>query len=162
MKLSWPKTLVKKWLNIQSKDGDFHADDIIYSGTLFFISNLLFSKIESHFLFLFLKAVQSFVRCIVLCIHFAGIASIFYFLGSALNTWNFFFTFSGVDEELRNNFSEREICTIKKSQTGSLSNFWSFFWTTVVVLLIITNMCFFINTFYYTLQYSLLLLPFFA
>ncbi|KAH6798312.1 hypothetical protein C2S51_000409 [Perilla frutescens var. frutescens] len=31
-KLSWPKTLVKKWFNIQSKDGDFHADEIIYGG----------------------------------------------------------------------------------------------------------------------------------
>ncbi|KAL3648818.1 hypothetical protein CASFOL_005221 [Castilleja foliolosa] len=29
-KLSWSKTLVKKWLNLQSKDGAFHADDIIY------------------------------------------------------------------------------------------------------------------------------------
>ncbi|KAL8523017.1 hypothetical protein ACS0TY_013111 [Phlomoides rotata] len=53
-KLSWPKTLVKKWLNIQAKDGDFHADDVIYSG---------------------------------------------------------------VDEEWRNNFTEREICSIKKSIT---------------------------------------------
>ncbi|CAH2062980.1 unnamed protein product [Thlaspi arvense] len=26
-KLSWPKTLVKKWLNIKSKAEDFHADD---------------------------------------------------------------------------------------------------------------------------------------
>ncbi|KAL3626076.1 Type I inositol polyphosphate 5-phosphatase 4 [Castilleja foliolosa] len=31
-KLLWPKTLVKKWLNHQSKDGGFHADDIIYEG----------------------------------------------------------------------------------------------------------------------------------
>ncbi|XP_042048524.1 type I inositol polyphosphate 5-phosphatase 4-like [Salvia splendens] len=31
-KLSWPKTLVKKWFNLQSKDGDFHADEIIYGG----------------------------------------------------------------------------------------------------------------------------------
>ncbi|XP_057780883.1 type I inositol polyphosphate 5-phosphatase 4-like [Salvia miltiorrhiza] len=31
-KLSWPKTLVKKWFNFQSKDGDFHADEIIYGG----------------------------------------------------------------------------------------------------------------------------------
>jgi hypothetical protein len=27
-KLSWPKTLVKKWLNIKSKSEDFHADDL--------------------------------------------------------------------------------------------------------------------------------------
>ncbi|XWS76364.1 hypothetical protein CRYUN_Cryun01aG0170100 [Craigia yunnanensis] len=27
-KLSWPKTLVKKWFNIKSKDEDFHADDV--------------------------------------------------------------------------------------------------------------------------------------
>ncbi|KAL3647851.1 Type IV inositol polyphosphate 5-phosphatase 7 [Castilleja foliolosa] len=31
-KLSWPKTLVKKWLNIKSKTEDFHADDIISEG----------------------------------------------------------------------------------------------------------------------------------
>ncbi|PIN24780.1 Inositol polyphosphate 5-phosphatase [Handroanthus impetiginosus] len=30
-KLSWPKTL-KKWFNLQSKSGDFHANDIIYEG----------------------------------------------------------------------------------------------------------------------------------
>ncbi|KAK8688498.1 hypothetical protein V6N13_087262 [Hibiscus sabdariffa] len=29
-KVSWPKTLVKKWLNIKSKAEDFHADDIDY------------------------------------------------------------------------------------------------------------------------------------
>ncbi|KAL0389480.1 UNVERIFIED_CONTAM: Type I inositol polyphosphate 5-phosphatase 4 [Sesamum calycinum] len=29
---SWPKTLVKKWFNIKSKNEDFHADDIIYGG----------------------------------------------------------------------------------------------------------------------------------
>ncbi|KAL9142888.1 hypothetical protein ABFS82_14G201200 [Erythranthe guttata] len=27
--LSWPKTLVKKWFNLQDKPGDFHADDVI-------------------------------------------------------------------------------------------------------------------------------------
>lgn len=32
MKLSWPKTLVKKWLNIKSKAEDFHADDIFCEG----------------------------------------------------------------------------------------------------------------------------------
>lgn len=32
MKLSWPKTLVKKWLNIKSKAEDFHADDIVCEG----------------------------------------------------------------------------------------------------------------------------------
>ncbi|KAL0371284.1 UNVERIFIED_CONTAM: Type I inositol polyphosphate 5-phosphatase 4 [Sesamum angustifolium] len=31
-KFSWPKTLVKKWFNIKSKNEDFHADDIIYGG----------------------------------------------------------------------------------------------------------------------------------
>ncbi|KAK6135030.1 hypothetical protein DH2020_031208 [Rehmannia glutinosa] len=31
-KLSWPKTLVKKWFNLQSKSGDFHGDDIIHEG----------------------------------------------------------------------------------------------------------------------------------
>ncbi|XP_004292579.1 PREDICTED: type I inositol 1,4,5-trisphosphate 5-phosphatase CVP2 [Fragaria vesca subsp. vesca] len=31
-KLSWPKTLVKKWLNIKSKAEDFHADDVVYEG----------------------------------------------------------------------------------------------------------------------------------
>ncbi|XP_051142283.1 type I inositol polyphosphate 5-phosphatase 4 [Andrographis paniculata] len=32
-KFSWPKTLVKKWLNIKSKTEDFHADDdITYEG----------------------------------------------------------------------------------------------------------------------------------
>ncbi|XP_022898183.1 type I inositol polyphosphate 5-phosphatase 4-like [Olea europaea var. sylvestris] len=51
-KLSWPKTLVKKWFNVKSKAEDFHADDIIYGS---------------------------------------------------------------VNEEWRNNFSEREACTIKKS-----------------------------------------------
>ncbi|KAI7991634.1 Type IV inositol polyphosphate 5-phosphatase 7 [Camellia lanceoleosa] len=29
MKLSWPKTLVKKWFNIKSKSEDFHADDVV-------------------------------------------------------------------------------------------------------------------------------------
>ncbi|KAK3407266.1 hypothetical protein EUGRSUZ_K03343 [Eucalyptus grandis] len=29
-KLSWPKTLVKKWFNIKSKAVDFQADDIVY------------------------------------------------------------------------------------------------------------------------------------
>ncbi|KAF7804732.1 type I inositol polyphosphate 5-phosphatase 4-like [Senna tora] len=31
-KLSWPKTLVKKWFNIKSKTEDFQADHIIYGG----------------------------------------------------------------------------------------------------------------------------------
>ncbi|KAH6816818.1 DNAse I-like superfamily protein [Perilla frutescens var. frutescens] len=31
-KFSWPKTLVKKWLNIKSKTEDFHADDIVSGG----------------------------------------------------------------------------------------------------------------------------------
>ncbi|KAK8630694.1 hypothetical protein V6N13_079475 [Hibiscus sabdariffa] len=31
-KLSWPKTLVKKWFNIKSKAEDFHADDVDYGG----------------------------------------------------------------------------------------------------------------------------------
>ncbi|XP_039063512.1 type I inositol polyphosphate 5-phosphatase 4-like [Hibiscus syriacus] len=31
-KLSWPKTLVKKWFNIKSKAQDFHADDVDYRG----------------------------------------------------------------------------------------------------------------------------------
>ncbi|KAL4369323.1 hypothetical protein GQ457_05G002830 [Hibiscus cannabinus] len=31
-KLSWPKTLVKKWFNIKSKTEDFHADDVDYGG----------------------------------------------------------------------------------------------------------------------------------
>ncbi|KAL0419874.1 UNVERIFIED_CONTAM: Type I inositol polyphosphate 5-phosphatase 4 [Sesamum radiatum] len=34
-KFSWPKTLVKKWFNIKSKNEDFHADDIIYGGNFF-------------------------------------------------------------------------------------------------------------------------------
>ncbi|KAK2987161.1 hypothetical protein RJ640_019721 [Escallonia rubra] len=53
-KLSWPKTLVKKWFNIKSKAEDFHADDVVYEGG---------------------------------------------------------------DEEWRNNFSEREACTMRKSKT---------------------------------------------
>ncbi|CAA0828085.1 DNAse I-like superfamily protein [Striga hermonthica] len=31
-KFSWPKALVKKWLNIKGKSEDYHADDIIYQG----------------------------------------------------------------------------------------------------------------------------------
>ncbi|KAJ0110447.1 hypothetical protein Patl1_03326 [Pistacia atlantica] len=31
-KLSWPKTLVKKWFNIKSKAEDFQADDVDYEG----------------------------------------------------------------------------------------------------------------------------------
>lgn len=31
-KLSWPKTLVKKWFNIKSKAEDFHADDVDFGG----------------------------------------------------------------------------------------------------------------------------------
>ncbi|KAE8686153.1 Type I inositol 1,4,5-trisphosphate 5-phosphatase CVP2 [Hibiscus syriacus] len=31
-KLSWPKTLVKKWFNIKSKAEDFHADDVDCGG----------------------------------------------------------------------------------------------------------------------------------
>ncbi|KAM1169335.1 hypothetical protein ACFX13_031842 [Malus domestica] len=31
-KLSWPKTLVKKWFNIKSKAEDFDADDAVYGG----------------------------------------------------------------------------------------------------------------------------------
>lgn len=54
MKLSWPKTLVKKWFNIKCKTEDFHADDVFNRGS---------------------------------------------------------------DEDWRNNFSEREACTIKKSKT---------------------------------------------
>ncbi|XP_074316758.1 type I inositol polyphosphate 5-phosphatase 4-like [Silene latifolia] len=53
-KLSWPKSLVKKWFNIKDKAEDFHADDVIYGGC---------------------------------------------------------------DEDWRNNLSEREACTIKKSKT---------------------------------------------
>ncbi|GLT74342.1 hypothetical protein SLA2020_461470 [Shorea laevis] len=57
-KLSWPKTLVKKWFNIKSKAEDFHADDLDYGGG---------------------------------------------------------------DEDWRNNFSEREECTLKKSKTERLN-----------------------------------------
>ncbi|GMH20861.1 hypothetical protein Nepgr_022703 [Nepenthes gracilis] len=32
MKLSWPKNLVKKWLNIKSKTEEFHADEVVYRG----------------------------------------------------------------------------------------------------------------------------------
>ena len=35
MKLSWPKTLVKKWFNIKSKAEDFQADDVVYGGDYF-------------------------------------------------------------------------------------------------------------------------------
>ncbi|KAH1070202.1 hypothetical protein GLYMA_03G156400v4 [Glycine max] len=31
-KLSWPKSLVKKWFNIKSKAEDFHADDVLSQG----------------------------------------------------------------------------------------------------------------------------------
>ncbi|XP_009781035.1 type I inositol polyphosphate 5-phosphatase 4 isoform X1 [Nicotiana sylvestris] len=31
-KVSWPKSLVKKWFNIKSKAEDFQADDIVYGG----------------------------------------------------------------------------------------------------------------------------------
>ncbi|KAB2050661.1 hypothetical protein E1A91_A12G004100v1 [Gossypium mustelinum] len=31
-KLSWPKTLVKKWFNIKNKAEDFHADEVDYGG----------------------------------------------------------------------------------------------------------------------------------
>ncbi|KAH7862322.1 hypothetical protein Vadar_003028 [Vaccinium darrowii] len=31
-KISWPKTLVKKWFNIKSKSEDFHADDVVQRG----------------------------------------------------------------------------------------------------------------------------------
>lgn len=31
-KLSWSKTLVKKWFNIKSKGQDFHADDVLGRG----------------------------------------------------------------------------------------------------------------------------------
>ncbi|XP_010679089.2 type I inositol polyphosphate 5-phosphatase 4 [Beta vulgaris subsp. vulgaris] len=31
-KLSWPKTLVKKWFNIKNKAEEFHADDVFYEG----------------------------------------------------------------------------------------------------------------------------------
>ncbi|GKU86552.1 hypothetical protein SLEP1_g1064 [Rubroshorea leprosula] len=57
-KLSWPKTLVKKWFNIKSKAEDFHADDLDYGGD---------------------------------------------------------------DEDWRNNFSEGEECTLKKSKTERLN-----------------------------------------
>lgn len=32
LKLSWPKTLVKKWFNIKNKAEDFDADDADYEG----------------------------------------------------------------------------------------------------------------------------------
>ncbi|KAJ6412292.1 hypothetical protein OIU84_005367 [Salix udensis] len=32
-KLSWPKTLVKKWFNIKSKAEEFEADDVHYGET---------------------------------------------------------------------------------------------------------------------------------
>jgi len=35
VKLSWPKTLVKKWFNIKSKSEDFQADDVICQGGFF-------------------------------------------------------------------------------------------------------------------------------
>ncbi|XP_049406917.1 type I inositol polyphosphate 5-phosphatase 4 [Solanum stenotomum] len=57
-KLSWPKSLVKKWFNIRSKAEDFQADDIVYGG---------------------------------------------------------------VDDEWRNNLSERQASTIKKSKTDKSS-----------------------------------------
>nr|XP_023921244.1 type I inositol polyphosphate 5-phosphatase 4-like [Quercus suber]XP_023921245.1 type I inositol polyphosphate 5-phosphatase 4-like [Quercus suber] len=57
-KLSWPKTLVKKWFNIKSKAEDFHADDVVDGGG---------------------------------------------------------------DEEWRNNYTEREACTIKKSKTERMN-----------------------------------------
>ncbi|KAL8100782.1 type I inositol polyphosphate 5-phosphatase 4-like [Apium graveolens] len=59
-KLSWPKTLVKKWLNIKTKTEDFHADS------------------------------EEFV-------------------------------YEGGDQEWRNNLSEKEACTIKKSKADRSS-----------------------------------------
>lgn len=32
VKLSWPKTLVKKWFNIKNKAEDFHSDDVVCEG----------------------------------------------------------------------------------------------------------------------------------
>lgn len=32
LKLSWPKTLVKKWFNIKNRAEDFQADDDDYEG----------------------------------------------------------------------------------------------------------------------------------
>ncbi|KAL8170289.1 hypothetical protein V2J09_022093 [Rumex salicifolius] len=32
-KLSWTKSIVKKWLNIKSKAEDFHADNVVYGGS---------------------------------------------------------------------------------------------------------------------------------
>lgn len=32
LKLSWPKTLVKKWFNMKNKAEDFVSDDIAYRG----------------------------------------------------------------------------------------------------------------------------------
>nr|GMD15471.1 type I inositol polyphosphate 5-phosphatase 4 [Ipomoea batatas] len=57
-KISWTKTLVKKWFNIKGKAEDFHADDILYGG---------------------------------------------------------------VDDEWRNNFAERETCTVKKSKSEMMA-----------------------------------------
>lgn len=50
MKLSWPKSLVKKWFNIKSKAEDFQADDIVYGGNWFIFFYLL--KIKSEIVFL--------------------------------------------------------------------------------------------------------------
>ncbi|XP_027352090.1 type I inositol polyphosphate 5-phosphatase 4-like isoform X2 [Abrus precatorius] len=69
-KLSWPKTLVKKWFNIKSKAEDFQADE-----------------------------------------------------STALLLYGF--SFSGVDEECRSKYSEREACTIKKSKTERSSRRYS-------------------------------------
>lgn len=32
VKLSWPKTLVKKWFNFKNKTEEFQADDVVYGG----------------------------------------------------------------------------------------------------------------------------------
>lgn len=41
VKLSWPKTLVKKWFNIKNKAEDFHSDDVVYGGDGPFLGQFL-------------------------------------------------------------------------------------------------------------------------
>ena len=45
VKLSWPKTLVKKWFNIKSKADEFQADDVVYGGDYWFLSSFGFGNL---------------------------------------------------------------------------------------------------------------------
>lgn len=93
MKLSWPKTLVKKWFNIKSKTEDFHADDDVGHGGDSFVflsilplhyTNLIFGSSIGNLSFCMKKNVEFFSINFMQLISSSITVSLLLLMGSTL------------------------------------------------------------------------------